>query len=92
MTETEAEKLLSAAKQECLVFGKPDLDQMLDAVQHSAHWFECEQRRHLVFDFRRHPDMCVMQHVVNLDTLGNFLDAVIHRPQEVARRLNNQRR
>lgn len=92
MTESEAEKLLSAAKQECLVFGKPDLEQMVDAVRYSAHHFECFQRRQLVFDARHHPDMCVMQHIVNLDTLGNFLDAVIHRPQEVARRLNNQRR
>lgn len=92
MTHDDADKVISAAKEECMAFGKPTVEQMLDAARHSAHHFECAQTLRLIRDLTRWPDMCAMQHVVNLDSLGQFLDAVQMRPQEVARRLNAQRR
>jgi hypothetical protein len=92
MTDAEAEKIISAAKEACLDLGKPTVEDMLDAARYSAHHFEGQQRVRMLADFITRPDDAVMMQVVRMDSLGLFLEAVQSRPHEVARRLNAQSR
>jgi uncharacterized protein HemX len=82
LSDRTVETTISAVKEDLRAFGKSSVADMADAAQ----------RARMLAGFTERPDVDMMQYVVRLDDLSNFLDAVQTRPHEVARRLNSMGR
>jgi hypothetical protein len=92
MSDLSVEKIITATKEDLRAFGKSSVEDMADAARHAAYQIESVERRRLLEGWTTSPNVDAMQYVVRLDDLSNFLDAVLTRPHEVARRLNSMAR
>lgn len=91
LDDETAQRLVSDARS-CRSKPKPTIVDMRDTVNAIAHQIESTERALLRARLRSAPSADRMRSVAILDALGSFLDAVISRPGEVARRLNAQQR
>jgi len=89
--EVEAERLISEAKLDAAA-PKPSPAEISQAIADEAWRLESTQRALLMGGLRAAPCPDVMRRIAVLDAGARFLDACIHQPAEVARRLTGARR
>lgn len=89
--EAEAERMISEAKLDAAAL-KPSPAEIRQTIADEAWRLESTQRALLVGGLRSAPCVDVMRRIAILDAGVRFLDACIHQPAEVARRLTGTRR